>query len=307
MKRVLIVGAGAIGGFLAARLIEGGADVTVLVRPARAEALGREGLILEERGGRSTWRPTTVTADQLFGPYDLVIVAVKSEGLAVAMDDFAPAVADRTVILPFLNGMRHLEPLVERFGDAVVGGALRVVAELDDRGAIRVLAPMFEAEVGALDGGSSAGLAAVVALLRDAGATVTTPDDIVASMWMKWAFIASIGTVTSLMRADTDEIVAFPEGIDFARAVVDEVAAVCAGAGRPVPAPVADRMTAMVTGPTGPATSSLSRELLAGRHTEVDPVVGDMAAIGRSAGVATPLLDLTTLALRIHNRRVDGS
>jgi 2-dehydropantoate 2-reductase len=194
--RVLIVGAGAVGGFLAARLEDAGDDVAVLVRPARADGLRRDGLQVRERTVTSTYRPRVLTAPELKPEFDLVVLAVKSDAVDSAIDDVAPAVGHSTAVVPFLNGMRHVEPLVSRFGSAVLGGVLRIATELDDDGAISVIAPMFEVEIGELKSQSGERVGEIAARFSAAGAQVAIPADIVGAMWTKWVFIASIGAVT---------------------------------------------------------------------------------------------------------------
>ena len=107
--RVLVVGAGALGGYFGGRLLEAGRDVAFLVRPRRAEQIARHGLRIESTHGNADLRPRTVLAERLDGPYDLVLLAVKAYSLDAAMDDLAPAVGPETAILPVLNGMRHLD------------------------------------------------------------------------------------------------------------------------------------------------------------------------------------------------------
>jgi 2-dehydropantoate 2-reductase len=123
-------------------------------------------------------------------------------------------------------------------------------------------------------------------------------------MWEKWVFIASIGAVTSLMRAPIGEIVAAPGGASFARAVLSEAAATAAAEGHPVSSASLDATEQVLSAPGSPTTSSLSRDLLAGRPTEVEPVIGDLVARAEATGTPAPLLALTTLALRIHNNQL---
>ena len=301
--RFLIVGVGAVGGFIAARLTDAGQDVTVLVRPHRAAQLREGGLRVASSDQTRVLRPSVVTADELTSGYDAIVLAVKAEDLDGAMADIEPAVRPPAVIVPFLNGMSHVDPLVGRFGRAVLGGVLRVATELEDDGTIRVLAPAFEVELGELDGSSSARVDRLAAAFRKAGADVTVPENIVDAMWAKWVFIASVGAVTSLMRAPVGDIVAVPGGEEFARSVLAETAATAAASGHPVLA--ARRATEQVLTAVGsPVTSSLSRDLIAGRRAEVEAVLGDLAARARAVGTATPLIDLTVLALRVHNRQI---
>jgi 2-dehydropantoate 2-reductase len=302
--RFLVAGVGAVGGFLAARLADGGHEVTVLARPHRAADLRKHGLRVTSAAARSTYWPGVVTAPEVGPGYDVVLLAVKSDALGAVMDDIAPAVPPSTSIVPFLNGISHVERLTARFGAAVLGGALKVVTELGDDGRIRVLAPAFELELGELDGAASERVTRLAAAFRDAGAQVTVPGDIVGAMWAKWVFIASIGAVTSLMRAPAGDIVAVPGGERFARSVLAEAAEAAAAAGHPVPRGQLQVAAQSLTSPGSPATSSLSRDLVAGRPTEVEAVLGDLADRARATGVAVPLIEVATLALRVHNRRL---
>jgi 2-dehydropantoate 2-reductase len=303
--RVLIVGAGAVGGFLAARLADGGDDVTVLVRPARVDGLRRDGLRVREGSTTGTYRPRALMAPELKPEFDLVVLAVKSDAIDGAIDDAAPAVGPSTAVLPFLNGMRHVEPLVSRFGSAVLGGVLRVATELDDDGTIRVIAPLFEVEVGELASPPDQRVEDVAARFRAAGAQLTTPADIVGAMWTKWVGIASVGAATSLMRASVGEIVAVPGGAEFSRSILDEAATTAAAAGHRVSSAAFTAAQQLLTTQGSAVTSSLSRDLMAGHRTEVEPVLGDLVASADASATPTPLLALATLALRIHNRRLE--
>jgi 2-dehydropantoate 2-reductase len=312
--RILVAGAGAVGGFLAARLAEAGQDVTVLARSRRAGQLRDGGLRLAGAGGTRTVRPPVLTAAELAaaelaaaGPgagYDAVLLAVKADALNQVMKDIAPAVGPGTAIVPFLNGMAHLDALAGAFGTAALGGVLRIATELADDGTIRVLAPLFEVELGELDGSRSARADQLAAAFRDAGADVAVRADIVRAMWAKWVFIASIGAVTSLMRAPVGDIVAVPGGDDFARSVLAEAAGAAAAAGHPVSHAQLAATERILTAAGTPTTSSLSRDLMAGRPTEVEAVLADFAGRAAAAGADTPLIALSALALRVHNRHL---
>lgn len=260
--KVLIVGAGAVGGFLADRMGAAGDDVTVLVRPSRAEILRREGLRLVEGGETHASHPGVVTAAELAAraePFELVVLGVKADVLDAALDDVAPSVGAETRVLPFLNGMGHVERLQQRFAERALGGVLRIATELQDDGAIRVLSPLFQAELGGLTDGGDPLVTAIAERLRAAGADVTVPADIIGAMWAKWVFIASIGATTSLMRAPVGDIVAVPEGMELGPAILAEAAATAAAAGHPVDHVALVGVEAMLTTAGSPLTSSLSR------------------------------------------------
>ena len=155
--RILIVGAGSTGGYFGARLMQAGRDVTFLVRPARAAALRENGLQVLSPRGDFRVEPRLVQAGEIDRPFDIVLVTVKAFALPAAIEDFAAAVGPQTMILPVLNGMKHIDDLQARFGaEQVVGGVCRVSTTLDAQGRILHLAPMHELIYGELDGRRSA-------------------------------------------------------------------------------------------------------------------------------------------------------
>ena len=136
--RFLVVGAGAIGGYFGARLLEAGRDVTFLVRPARAEKLAATGLVVTSPAGDVALpTPPTVLAADLREHFDVVVLSCKAYDLDGAIESFAPAVGPSTAVVPLLNGMRHLDALDARFGaDRVLGGSCFISARLGEGGQI---------------------------------------------------------------------------------------------------------------------------------------------------------------------------
>src|ERR1700677_3637983 len=161
--RILIVGAGAVGGYFGARLAQAGRDVTFLVRAKRAEQIQAQGLrILSPIHGDFTVRPRAITAASIPSPYDVIFLSVKSYSLAAAIDDFAPAVGPRTVIIPALNGMHHMDVLSQRFGEkSVLGGVCIVATEIDAQGRIIQLSDFQSLTYGELDGKKTSRIEAV--------------------------------------------------------------------------------------------------------------------------------------------------
>jgi len=114
--RFLVLGAGALGGYFGAKLIRGGADVTFLVRPARAAQLQRDGLVVKAQDGELRTHAKTVQQGQVNGSYDVVLLCCKAYDLKEAISVIAPAMGDQSVILPLLNGVRHIDVLTQTFG-----------------------------------------------------------------------------------------------------------------------------------------------------------------------------------------------
>ncbi|MFI8260058.1 ketopantoate reductase family protein [Streptomyces sp. NPDC085665] len=303
--KILTVGAGAVGGWFGARLALAGQDVTFLVRPERAAALRERGLRVTGLGEELALTPELVTADALSRPYDLVLLSVKSTALDRAAKDLAPAVGPGTAIVPLLNGLAHLDHLTDRFGRArVLGGVAKVVTTLNEHGDIVRMAPPSVVITGELDGRPSARVDAVRAALAAAGIDSPGTADVVGSMWHKWVFISTLAAVTCLGHGSVGEVAAVPGGAGLGRSVLAEAAAVSAAAGHPVPEAELAFTARTVTAPGSPLTPSMYRDLVSGRPTEVEHVFGDLTARARALAVPTPLLDLATLQLRVHQRRV---
>src|SRR6201981_1301194 len=200
--RILVVGAGALGGYFGGRLKEAGRDVTFLVRPHRAEHLAKTGLIVRSpKGDINIPAPPTVFAERLSAPFDLILLSYKAYDLQGAMDSFAPAVGANTAILPLLNGMRHMDLLAARFGAAaVLGGQCVISATLDGDGRILHLNDLHFLSFGEQDGAKTARVAAIATAFSGAKFESQLSTAIMQEMWEKWATIATIAGVTCLLR-----------------------------------------------------------------------------------------------------------
>ena len=307
--RILIVGAGSTGGYFGARLVQAGRDVTFLVRPARAAALRETGLQVISPHGDFGVTPRLALAGEIDRPFDIVLVTVKAYVLAAAIDDFAPVVGPRTMILPVLNGMRHVDELQARFGaESVVGGVCRVQTTLDAAGRIVHLAPIHELIYGELGGTRSARIEALHAFMSDAGFDALLSTTIAQDLWNKWILLATLGGICVLARGSVGDIAASAGGGDFVRAFLAEATAVAAAAGF-APSPQAlEFVTGVLTAANSPFTSSMYRDLMAGERVEADQILGDLRARAQRAQppVSVPLVSAAFIQLAIHQRRLDA-
>ncbi|GAB2505140.1 ketopantoate reductase family protein [Nocardiopsis aegyptia] len=292
--RILVVGAGAVGGYFGARLVQAGRDVDFLVRPPRARLLAGQGLRLTTQDGDTETVPVSpVTADRLAPDYDLVIVAVKSYGLDEALKDLAPAVGPRTVVVPFLNGMRHLDTLVERFGaDRVYGGVSLVQTRLDEEGGIVQVGPLAELAYGPLSEHPVLPPDEVHAALDCGGYTARASEHIRRRMWDKWVFLASLGACNCLMRAPVGRINSVPGGREFTAGMVAEAVAVATASGFAPSEAMLERTRTLASDTTATTTTSMYWDLTQGNAVEADHIIGDLVARGRELGVPTPLFSL---------------
>lgn len=306
--RLLVVGAGATGGYFGGRLAQAGRDVTFLVRPARAAHLRAHGLQLLTQGGDITVAPKLVTADTVAGPFDAVLLTVKAYSLEAALGDLAPAVGPETMILPTLNGMKHVDVLTQRFGaKAVVGCVCKVAATVDDAGRIVQLAGFHELSYGEMSGAPSARLEAVDALMQGAGFTARLTPRIAGEMWDKWVLLASLGGITCLMRGTVGEIVAAPGGKAFAERFLDEVVQVVNAVGEAPSEGYLAGVRRTLTEAGSRHASSMYRDLTKGAPVEADQIIGDLVARAQKAGLATPLLALAHASLSVYQNRLAGA
>lgn len=303
--RTLIVGAGAVGGYFGAGLIEAGRDVTFLVRERRAEALRREGLRIAVGDAVTVHEhPQTVTAaDAGTTAFDAVVLSVKAYALDAAIDDIAPFVGPDTMVLPLLNGMRHLDRLQEAFGDRVLGGLCVVAAQLEEGGGIRRLAPGASLTLGELASGESERTTQLAAELVGQGFDTRLASDVRAAMWQKWVFLASGGAVTSLHDGTVGEIVATPTGALSVLRLIDEVAAIATAEGYPPATRALENVRSSLTEPGSAFTTSLFRDLRQGLPVENEHILGDLVERAVRRGVDAPLLSAAYARIRVYENR----
>jgi 2-dehydropantoate 2-reductase len=304
--RMLVVGAGSIGGYFGGRLLHAGRDVTFLVRERRAAQLARIGLAIRSPlGDLDLTAPPTITAGALREPFDLILLSVKAYDLDGAMDSFAPAVGPRTLILPLLNGMRHLDLLDERFGaNRVLGGQCLISTVLDADGRIVHLGEVARMSFGARDGSRSERLEAIASALSGAGFEARLSKAILQEMWEKWVFIATGAGITCLMRASIGDIVAADAG-DLAITLLDECAAIASAQGfAPSTASMQSSRTTF-TMPGSELTASMLRDIERGAPIEAEQIVGDLLRRGQGEGhqLASPLLRVAFAHLKAYEAR----
>jgi 2-dehydropantoate 2-reductase len=300
--RILVVGDGAVGGYFGGRLLDAGRDVTFLVRPQRAAELARTGLVIESRLGNVHRDAPTVTADALSAPYDLVFLSCKAYDLDNAITSFTPAVGPETAILPFLNGMRHLDALDARFGASrVLGGLCFISATRGPHGEILHLNENHTLAYGERDSVRSPRVERIVQEFASANFDARATDTIVQEMWEKWVFIAAGAGLTCLMRATVGDIVA-AGGADIAVSLLDECAAIAEHAGVPVHAPAMERARATFTAPGSTLAASMLRDVESGGRTEADHVIGALLRLARDPRTC-PLLRLAFLHLESYEAR----
>jgi 2-dehydropantoate 2-reductase len=307
--RILVVGAGAIGGYFGARLLAAGRDVTFLVRERRAQQLRRHGLaVVSPLGNIDLPTPPLVSAKDLKDFYGLIIVSSKSYDLENSIEDFANGMGPNSRVLPLLNGIRHLDVLDARFGSRrVLGGLARISSTLDAEGRIHQLGPFNALAFGSRDAGDTA-IEEAAAVLRVPGFDALLSHDILHEMWEKWVFIAAAAATTCLMRATVGDIVA-AGAQDIPPRLWEECAAIAAANGFPARDSAKNAGLAVLTAPGSAFTASMLRDIEQGSRIEADHIVGDL--LRRATQMPpSPLLATAYAHLRSYEarrRRESGS
>jgi 2-dehydropantoate 2-reductase len=291
--RILVIGAGALGGYFGGCLARAGRDVTFMARSRRAEQLAREGLQIVSPHGDFTVSVATVPAGGIRDTFDLVLVSVKSYSLDEAMDQFAPAVGPTTTILPILNGMGHLDRLRVKFGaEHVLGGMANISAGVDADGRIVQFIPNHDLVFGEIAGGSSDRTRALEACFGGAGCDGRASDVVMQDMWEKFVQLGLGAGITCLMRASIGDILAAPGGREAMFQLFDECCAIATASGfEPRPAFI-EFDTTLITTVGSPLKWSMLRDIEQGSTTEGEHILGDMVNRARALGIETPILDL---------------
>jgi 2-dehydropantoate 2-reductase len=303
--RILVVGAGAIGGYFGGRLLQAGRDVTFLVRPRRAAELASAGLVIKSPNGDVTLTaPPSVQADKLDKAFDLVLLSCKAFDLEDAIKSFAPAVGPNTAILPLLNGMRHLDILDQRFGkNATLGGQCAIAVTLNERREIVQLTPMQSLGFGERDGKISDRVQAITEAMSAGKFGATASRQVIQDMWEKWVFLASLAASTCAMRAPVGHILAAPGGKDFILGILDECSAIASAEGHAPTGPFSERAKGMLTAEGSQLTASMFRDIKAGAKVEADHVIGDLIARGDAAKVPVPKLKIAYTHLKAYENQ----
>ena len=303
--RILVVGAGAIGGYFGGRMLAAGRDVTFLVRPKRAAELANAGLVIKSPNGDVTLKnPPTVQADKLNEKFDAVLLSCKAFDLDDAIRSFAPAVGAQTAIIPLLNGMLHLDVLDRKFGrEHVLGGLCAIAVTLNEHREVVQLTPMQSLNFGERDGKMSDRVRAIAEFMASGKFGSVASEHVIQEMWEKWVFLASLAASTSLMRTSVGNILASPGGKDFILGTVAECSAIATAAGYAPCAPFVERTHGMLTTEGSPLTASMFRDIKAGAPVEADHVIGDLIARGEAAKIAMPKLRIAYTHLKAYEKQ----
>lgn len=302
--RILVLGAGGIGGYFGARIQAAGGDVTFLVRPARAAQLLENGLRVSSPFGDLQLTPKVLTKDSLNETFDLIIVSCKAYDLDSAMAAIAPAVGEQSLILPLLNGVRHIDTLIARFGAAhVLGGVALISVMLAPDGEIRHLNKMHRLVTGSLGATRPPVLQELASLLNGAELEFVLSDNIEQAMWDKIVFLSTLAGATCAMRASIGDILNTLAGEELITGLFAECAETAAACGHAVSETQLATYRKQLTEPGSGLMASMLRDVERGAETEAEHILGDLVGRAQEKGVATPLLRLAYSHLQAYAAR----
>lgn len=306
--RILILGAGALGGYFGGRLHQAGLDPCFLVRPARAAALSRDGLRISSGLGDYQAKVSCITPDALKPGWDVLLLTCKAYDLAEAIETIRPALDARTAILPVLNGISHIEALSNAFGrDRVLGGIAKIQAALLPDGTIMHLNDWRWLTFGATAGGMTTRVENIAAAFSAApGMVATAVPDIMAQMWEKLVHLGTSAICTVLMRANVGEIARTPGGMAFMHGVLEANATIAAAEGFPVSDAFMQQYRGVFGDQASAYTASMLRDLEAGGRIEADHILGFLLDAARRHRLPSILHEAAFLHAKAFEQRRDA-
>jgi 2-dehydropantoate 2-reductase len=302
--RVLVVGAGAVGGYFGGRLLEKGVDVTFLVREKRKKQLQEQGLVIRSIHGDAVLSPKTLKTGEKADAFDVVIFSNKAYHLPEAIRDVKPYVGEKTLILPLLNGMAHMDVLWSEFGrDNVLGGLCFIETTLDAQGTIIQSSPSHDVKFGEWSGEITERVKALQQLFSHCNARFRLSERIVTDMWHKYLFIATMSGVTTLFRAPIGPIRAGEYGQDVILTLAKEIGAVMRAHGAPIADGIEEKQLAQMNEMAPEMKSSMQRDMEKGQMVEVDHLQGYLLQLAKEYQIETPLLKAVYHNLKIYEQR----
>jgi 2-dehydropantoate 2-reductase len=290
--KILIVGAGAIGGYFGGRLLEKGADVTFFVRDNRQKQLKKDGLVVSSIHGDLHFPdPQTIVSGSHLVPYDVILVSTKSYHLDGAIESIRPFVGDRTMILPLLNGIAHLEALTKAFGpEKVIGGLCFIETTLDESGKVIQTSPIQDLVFGELNGKPSERILGLQAAFDDTKANFRLSEKIEQEMWQKYLFITSLSGITSIFRSPIGPIRDQTQGAETIKRLLNETVEIMTAIGAPLSEGAKDATWNRLNEIGHGMKSSLQRDMEKSLPTEGDHLFGYLLKKAAELRIDAPTL-----------------
>lgn len=301
--RILVLGAGAIGGYYGGRLVEKGEDVTFLVREKRKAHLEKNGLQIQSVFGDFSFQPKLITANEEVAPNDLVMVSTKAYHLEAAIEDLKPFVGENTIILPLLNGVAHFDRLREAFGEEkVIGGLCFIETTLAEDGNVAHTSQIDRLVYGAFEKQDTERICQIEQLFQGTKAKFTLSDHIEKEIWQKYLFITTLSGVTSLMRAPIGPIRESDGGEVFIKQLFEEVETIMRKHNAPLDSDIVEKQLKMIRLANYDMKSSMQRDMEKSGSIEGKHLQGYLLDLAKAYGLDVPYLQTIYQNLMVYEK-----
>ncbi len=289
--KIVIFGTGGVGGYFGGRLAQSGQDVTFIARGAHLGAIRKNGLRVDSVNGDFTIFPAQVTdSSSDIDVADLILLCTKGWQLNEAVSQMKPLIGAETTILPLLNGIEHMEALLETFGaEHVLGGLCRISAFIEAPGRIRHAGIQPYLAYGEWDNANSERIQKLDVIFKSLnGVTAENPADIQTAMWEKFIFIAATSGVGAYTRQTLGEYRSDPASRALLKAALEETAAIARAQNIAIAENFVENTLARMDGLPPQTIASMQKDIMAGKPSELDQQTGVVIRLGRASNVKTP-------------------
>lgn len=305
--KILVVGAGAVGGYFGGRLLEKGEDVTFLVREKRKKQLEETGLKIQSVHGDVHLSPKLIVSGEKPQTYDVILVSTKAYHLQAVIKDIRPYVEKETMILPLLNGISHLDQLIGEFGEeGVLGGLCFVESTLDEKGTVIQTSPIHNLVFGERTGKNTERIQRLCQSFFNTKANFIYSEEILKEMWQKYLFISTFSGATTLMRAPIGPIRATKSGLAALEGIVTEVVAIMEKMGAPIGQEQIPLQLARIKEMGYEMKSSMQRDMEKGLQTEADHFFLYLLKRAQAENINTPILEIVYANLKVYEKAALG-
>ncbi|WP_066393331.1 ketopantoate reductase family protein [Neobacillus mesonae] len=299
--RILVVGAGAVGGYFGGRLLEKGEDVTFLVREGRKKQLAETGLVLESVHGNVTLTPKTILSGEEAGPFDLILLSTKAYHLKGAIESFQEYVSEKTAILPLLNGISHYHQLIAEFGEErVLGGLCFIETTLDQEGRIIQTSAKHDLVFGERSGERTERVLTIEDAFSGTKVGYRLSDDVCRDLWNKYLFISTMSGITTLMRAPIGPIREQSTGRAVITKLLEEIVFVMKHAGAPFSDDAVAQQLNQIDSLGYSMKSSMQRDMEKLSQVEADHLHGYLLDIANKEKILVPVLEAVYTNLKVY-------
>jgi 2-dehydropantoate 2-reductase len=302
--KVLVVGAGAVGGYFGARLSESGVDVTFLVRKNKQLLLKKNGLNVLSTHGNIYISPKTITASYPPEFYDVILVSTKSYHVDNVVEDIKRFVGKDTVIIPLLNGITHLDLLLNAFpNNNVMGGLCFIETTTNEENVIVQTSPSHDLVFGELTGEISDRVKYINKVFSKTKASIRISDSIVSDMWGKYFFIACFSGITSLFRSSI-KFIRDKDGLEIINKLINEIGLIMKAHEVPLPNNIEDNQLRKMMGIPGEMKSSMLRDMEKGTQIEGEHIHGYLLNLANKYSIDAPLIKVIYCNLQAYESQL---